>query len=376
MGLIQFRSFVFADSSLKPKILQGACDLISVDRGAGEGNISDPSLLRAAIDLFHNLDVYNSNFEPLFISSTENFVTAWAARESEKSLASYVENSHQLIEREVERCSLYSLNRSTKQKLSELLDETLITMHEDVLLQQDQVVSLMRSGNKVALKQLYGLLSRRNLGGELQTSFRSFIIEEGSSIVFDEEHEADMVVRLLAFKQQLDETWTNSFNSDSDLGNTLRKAFDHFMNLTKKTESAGGTDNSKTGEMIAKYLDRLLKGGLKAMAPGQQDAPLNDENTEIQRQLDQVLDLFRSVQGKAVFEAFYKNDLARRLLMNRSASDEAEKSMLVRLKKGLFNSRFSLYHSVRFLTRGQSVEQVLLTILSPCSRTWMWHGTR
>jgi hypothetical protein len=45
-----------------------------------------------------------------------------------------------------------------------------------------------------------------------------------------------------------------------------------------------------------------------------------------------VLDLFRFVHGKAVFEAFYKNDLARRLLMGRSASSEAEKSMLARLK--------------------------------------------
>ncbi|KAJ6144855.1 hypothetical protein N7470_008750 [Penicillium chermesinum] len=333
MGLIQFRSYVFADPSLKPKVLQGACDLISVDRGEEAGGVSDPSLLRAAIELFHNLDVYNSEFEPLFISSTGKFVTAWAARESANSLASYVEKSHGLIESEVARCGFYSLNRSTKQKLSELLDETLITQHEDVLLQQDQVVNLMRSGNKSALKQLYGLLSRRKLGGELQTAFRSYIIEEGSGIVFDEEHEADMVVRLLAFKQQLDDIWTNSFSADSELGNTLRKAFDTFMNLTKKSESTGGTDNSKTGEMIAKYLDRLLKGGLKAMTPGQQDAPLADENTEIQRQLDQVLDLFRSVQGKAVFEAFYKNDLARRLLMNRSASDEAEKSMLVRLKK-------------------------------------------
>ncbi|KAJ6109956.1 hypothetical protein N7486_002191 [Penicillium sp. IBT 16267x] len=53
----------------------------------------------------------------------------------------------------------------------------------------------------------------------------------------------------------------------------------------------------------------------------------------MRRQLDQVLDLFRFVQGKAVFEAFYKNDLARRLLMNRSTSDEAEKEMLVLLKK-------------------------------------------
>jgi hypothetical protein len=44
------------------------------------------------------------------------------------------------------------------------------------------------------------------------------------------------------------------------------------------------------------------------------------------------------VQGKAVFEAFYKNDLARRLLMGRSASDDAEKSMLERLKRGIYSS--------------------------------------
>jgi cullin 4 len=40
------------------------------------------------------------------------------------------------------------------------------------------------------------------------------------------------------------------------------------------------------------------------------------------------------VHGKAVFEAFYKKDLAKRLLMNRSASADAEKSMLDRLKNG------------------------------------------
>ena len=57
-----------------------------------------------------------------------------------------------------------------------------------------------------------------------------------------------------------------------------------------------------------------------------------DEDAEVNLQLDQVLDLFRFVQGKAVFEAFYKKDLARRLLMARSASADAERSMLTRLK--------------------------------------------
>ena len=38
--------------------------------------------------------------------------------------------------------------------------------------------------------------------------------------------------------------------------------------------------------------------------------------------------------GKDVFEAFYKKDLAKRLLHGRSASVDAEKSMLTKLKTG------------------------------------------
>jgi hypothetical protein len=57
-----------------------------------------------------------------------------------------------------------------------------------------------------------------------------------------------------------------------------------------------------------------------------------DEDAEISHHLSLALDLFRFVHGKAVFEAFYKKDLARRLLMGRSASNDAERNMLGRLK--------------------------------------------
>lgn len=39
--------------------------------------------------------------------------------------------------------------------------------------------------------------------------------------------------------------------------------------------------------------------------------------------------------GKDVFEAFYKKDLAKRLLVGKSASVDAEKSMLSKLKHGV-----------------------------------------
>lgn len=49
-----------------------------------------------------------------------------------------------------------------------------------------------------------------------------------------------------------------------------------------------------------------------------------------------VLSLLPSLclAGKDVFEAFYKKDLAKRLLVGKSASVDAEKSMLSKLKHG------------------------------------------
>lgn len=38
--------------------------------------------------------------------------------------------------------------------------------------------------------------------------------------------------------------------------------------------------------------------------------------------------VFYFIQGKDVFEAFYKKDLAKRLLLGKSASIDAEKSMI------------------------------------------------
>jgi hypothetical protein len=44
--------------------------------------------------------------------------------------------------------------------------------------------------------------------------------------------------------------------------------------------------------------------------------------------------IIRFVHGKDVFEAFYKEDLAKRLLLGKSASTDAERSMLAKLKNG------------------------------------------
>ena len=42
--------------------------------------------------------------------------------------------------------------------------------------------------------------------------------------------------------------------------------------------------------------------------------------------------IFLFMKGKDVFEAFYKKDLAKRLLLGKSASIDAEKSMISKVK--------------------------------------------
>jgi len=60
---------------------------------------------------------------------------------------------------------------------------------------------------------------------------------------------------------------------------------------------------------------------------------------EIENVLDKSMVLFRFLQEKDVFERYYKQHLAKRLLLNKSVSDDSEKNMISKLKVSLlFNN--------------------------------------
>ena len=347
MGISQFRTYIFLDPKLKDKIVEGAIEFISQDR-LGEGKCFDDSLFGDAIKMFHVLMVYTKEVEPRIMGESTRFYDTWAQERSSKdSLADYVENCHNLINREMLRCDQFKLDASTSTYLKTHLETYFIEYHQPELVKSTSVCDLMEHGSLDSLQRLYELLQRKGLGEKLRPSFETYINTQGSGIVFDEERENEMVPRLLQFKKKLDTIWEFSFSKHEGLGHSLRQAFESFINTTKKSNMTWGTDNPKPGEMIAKYVDTILKGGTKAIPKNSlatandssvfnedEDIFEDDEDASISRQLDQVLDMFRFVHGKAVFEAFYKRDLARRLLMGRSASADAEKSMLTRLKSG------------------------------------------
>lgn len=337
-----FREAIFNNETLKSKIVDGACDLIFADR---MGQDIDRATLKDAISMFHDLATYTSTFEPRMLAFSQTYVLHWAESESANPVPDYVRAATAFMNSEVARCDLYGLDMSTRRDLLTVLEAQLIEKRVDYLTSEDAVADLLDQYAKDDLDQLYSLLQRKRLGAQIRPAFEKWIDLTGTDIIFDEKAQDAMVVRLLSMKSRLDTIWRTCFHRDESLGHAMRESFEKFINKTKKAASTYGTDNSKPGEMIAKYIDQLLRGGAKAIPAHLTSARIegmnneeddNDENmdedSEVDAQLDQVLDLFRFVHGKAVFEAFYKKDLARRLLMGRSASADAERSMLARLK--------------------------------------------
>ena len=53
---------------------------------------------------------------------------------------------------------------------------------------------------------------------------------------------------------------------------------------------------------------------------------------DIDLALDKTMALFHFLQEKYIFEHYYQQHLAKRLLLNKSVSDESEKNMLSKLK--------------------------------------------
>jgi cullin-4 len=125
----------------------------------------------------------------------------------------------------------------------------------------------------------------------------------------------EMVERLLAFKSSA--SALTSAVSSLDVAKDFEYAMqDAFASGFKKRRN-------KPAELIARHIDKIMRKGQGSSG-----------EEAFNQQLDALLALYRFTADKDVFRAFYHRALAKRLLLGRSASDDAEKAMLKKLKEG------------------------------------------
>lgn len=105
------------------------------------------------------------------------------------------------------------------------------------------------------------------------------------------------------------------------------QAFRDFINSNAVVDNeADKGAGSKAPHVLAKYCDLILKKG---------PLHITDEN-EMESTLNDVVSLFKYLTDKDVFMMVYSKLLSKRLIGDLSASEDAEASMIAKLKVHLF----------------------------------------
>uniref|UniRef100_A0A8C7UXH0 Cullin-4B n=1 Tax=Oncorhynchus mykiss TaxID=8022 RepID=A0A8C7UXH0_ONCMY len=308
MGLELFRFYIISDMKVQSKTIYGILLLIERERS---GETIDRSLLRSLLSMLSDLQIYQDSFEQRFLEETNRLYAAEGQRlMQEREVPEYLHHVNKRLEEEADRVITY-LDQSTQKPLIATVEKQLLGEHLTSTLQKG--LNHLLDENRIQdLCLLYQLFSRVR-GGVLVLlqHWIEYIKAFGSTIVINPEKDKTMVQELLDFKDKVDHIIDICFIKNEKFVNAMKEAFETFINKRP----------NKPAELIAKHVDSKLRAGNKEAT---------DE--ELEKMLDKIMIIFRFIYGKDVFEAFYKKDLAKRLLVGKSASVDAEKSMLSKLK--------------------------------------------
>jgi len=155
--------------------------------------------------------------------------------------------------------------------------------------------------------------------------------------------EKKIIPDLLAFKNHLNSLHAVAFRNDDSFGAMVRSVLEDVLNGATAPNNKSNDDSDggrRIAELLAKHVDARFKDAKAQAAPAtsSSSAPrasllvsaiAADASESFQ---SEILSLFRHVHSKDVFEAFYKRDLAKRLLTGRAVSTDMERSFLSKLK--------------------------------------------
>ena len=332
-------------------------DQIQMER---DGDVIDKHLIKSCVYMLEGLHeddqeseelrLYNSSFEREYLDTSREFYRQEAElllRDSDAG--AYCKHTRRRIYEEEERCKS-TLLEATSSKIQKVVEDELIKNRIHELVEMESGVRFMIDNERLdELNLIYDLNNRVDeRKTELTRAIQKRIVdmgtdannaaiaasqatpaapeagEKGKGPAQERSLNSQTVAAIkwvgdvLQLKDKFEKIWKQSFNSDNLLQTALTRSFADFINASSFPRSS---------EYISLFIDENMKKGIKGKT-----------EMEIDTVLEKAIILLRYVQDKDLFERYYKKHLCRRLLMNKSISNEVEKQMISKMKIELGNN--------------------------------------
>lgn len=318
MGVLLFRDHVVRSGGVNQRLKKILLENVHKER---TGEVIDKSLMKNCLSMLvdcnvTSTEVYEEEFERDFLNETRTFYQQESQDFiSQNTVPDYLRKIETRIWQEEARADSY-LDKTTKPKLKAVIQEELIVKYAQRLVEDEKTgcVPMFQANRLDDLGRMYTLFSREaKTLDEIRNAMGKLIRETGTNIVRDKENLKNPTL----FVQHVLDTRTKyhnivqvAFKNDRNFARTLKESLEYFINL-----------DSRAAQYLSLYIDDMFKNKLKGVADHETDRKLND-----------VISIFRYLQDKDVFEDFYKQHLAQRLLAGTASNTDVEKGMIAKLK--------------------------------------------
>ncbi|KAJ1565317.1 Cullin-3, partial [Nowakowskiella sp. JEL0078] len=335
LGLDLFRDIVIFSKTqpIENLLISTLLDQIILER---EDDIIDKGSVKKIVEMLLSLNndnrksLYHSNFESSFLLSTSEFYKAESQHFLKTSdVMQYLRHVEKRLKEEELRVSQY-LYASTEPKLRRVVEEEMLEFHILTLIEMKNsgLISMLDSNKIEDLSRMFKLLKRTDSGHiQMRKTISEHIKATGKTInqtyggiQFSNVASSDdnlpalnpvkWVESMLELKEHFDTISESAFDKEKSFTNDMNASLESVVN-----------DNSRSPEFVSLFIDENLRKGLKGKS-----------EIEIDDLLDKTITLFRFLGEKDVFERYYKQHLAKRLLFGRSLSEDAERGMISRMK--------------------------------------------
>uniref|UniRef100_A0A7S4ILC2 Cullin family profile domain-containing protein n=1 Tax=Odontella aurita TaxID=265563 RepID=A0A7S4ILC2_9STRA len=326
-GLKHFKTHVYDE--MKRDTTAAILTLIDEER---EGEIIDKTLVKSIIELYESmgmgtLDAYTADLEGPLLDSTREY---YAKKRQEwivsDSTPDYLIKAERALIEEKNRVADY-LNPASESKLLRVCEEEILEKVEMVLLEKEGSGCrvLLANDKSEDLRRMFHLFSRLDKGlNPMADIVEKFISSMGNECIKkrqarldggekDKNDDPKFVKSLIALHEKYLGVIKTDFSGHSLFQKALKDAFVEIVN-----KNVGAYTNA---ELMSTFCDRVLKSGGEKLS-----------DAEVEDNLDRIVQLFSYLTDKDLFAEIYRNQLAKRLLNQRSASDDAEKVMIAKLK--------------------------------------------